>query len=153
MRLAALAMLMLAALLFSACGPTVTVSNRTPFVVRASVNAGGSSQMLSPSPNESSSAEVDQGPYRVTVVPDKDWVEYAKATRAYLNERIANSDNLTGPQLLETIQRLKDIASAMQKFEKAAGPASGCGGTVSNDASASVTVSLSDKGELVAACR
>ena len=143
-----------AALVFLAgCGPSITVQNSTRIPLRVVVSAGGRSDVLSPSPGESSAAEVDEGPYRATAIPDADWIEYAKLTRKVLNDQLANSDRLSGPQLLDLIQRLKDIAARMQQFEQAAGAGASCGGTVSSDSNGQVTVSQGADGKLVASCR
>lgn len=116
------------------CGPTVSVNNTTKFPVRAVVSTGGRSEVLSPSPGESSSADVEEGVYTVTVIPDQEWIDYAKSVRKYLNDQLANSGKLTGQQLLNVVQRLKDIAQQMAAFSKAAS-ASGasCGGSLSQD--------------------
>ena len=149
--LTALAVLLAAA----ACSPTVTVRNNTQIPVRAVVRSGGTVQTVSPSPNgESSLAEVQNGPYQVTVIPDAAWIEYARGVRAYLNQQIANSDNLTGPQLLEVIRRLKEIAARMQQFEQAAGKEGSCGGTLTDENSSAVaTVSVGISGALVITCK
>lgn len=134
-------------------GPTVTVENGTKFPVRVVVSAGGSSSVLSPSPGESSSADASEGPYRAYAIPDEDWINYAKDTRKYLNDQLANSDNLTGPQLLNVVQRLKDIASKMAQYDAAGGGGVGCSGTVSADHDGLVQVSVGADGKLTAACK
>ncbi|HKZ55257.1 MAG TPA: hypothetical protein VJ123_07235 [Anaerolineales bacterium] len=139
--------------LITGCAPVVTVQNTTRIPVRAFVWSGGRSEVLSPSPGESSSAEVSEGPYRVSVVPDQEWIEYAKATRRYLNERLADSDHLTGQQLLDVIRRLKDIAQRIQQFENAAGTGSGCRGKVSSEGGGLATISTSADGSLVVSCK
>src|SRR5437870_12132835 len=113
-----------------ACSPNIIVSNSTSFVVRAVVTNGGHSQVLSPSPGESSSAEGEEGPYSVTVIPDQEWLDHAIATRKFLNDQLANSENLTGPQLLEVVRRLKDIALKIKQFEDTAGNGQGCSGKI-----------------------
>ncbi|MBM3181081.1 MAG: hypothetical protein FJZ86_12090 [Chloroflexi bacterium] len=146
--------LILAAALLVGCAPTVTVSNTTSFPVRAIVRSGTSS-VLSPSPGESSSAEVTEGAYRVTVIPDAEWIEYAKLTRQVLNDQLAHADQLTGPQLLDVIRRLKEIALQMQAFEQAAGAGTSCGGKLGGEGadSAFVTVTQDASGALVVTCR
>lgn len=144
----------LAAALLVGCAPTVTVTNTTSFPVRAIVASKGTRNVLSPSPGESSTAEVVEGAYRVTVIPDAEWVEYAKLTRQVLNDQLANADQLTGPQLLDVIARLKDIATRMAQYEKAAGTSSSCGGNLtSENNSGFVTISLDANGALVVICR
>lgn len=91
------------------CAPAIVVQNNTTIPVRVVVSAGDIRGVLSPSPGEGSSIEVAEGAYRVAVIPDAEWIEYAKLSRKLLNERLANSDKLTGPQLLELIRQLKDI--------------------------------------------
>src|SRR6266550_4355256 len=86
------------------CSPVITVSNATSFEVWAVVTNAGHSQVLSPSPGESSAAEAQGGPYIVSVIPSQEWLDHANATRKFLNEQLANSDNLTGPQLLEVVR-------------------------------------------------
>src|SRR6266496_2440046 len=81
------------------CAPFITVKNNARFEVRAVIRNGGHSQVVSPSPGESSSAEGEEGAYTVTIIPDSDWLDHAKATRAFLNDQLAHADNLTGPQL------------------------------------------------------
>jgi hypothetical protein len=139
--------------LLDSCSPTVTVQNRTSFVVRAVISNAGKSDVVSPSPGESSSVEVSEGAYGVSVIPDTEWVAYAQATRAYLNQQLANSDTLTGPQLLEVIRRLKDVASRIQQFEQTGGKAAGCRGSVSGDGGGVVDVSVGANGALVVSCK
>jgi hypothetical protein len=135
------------------CAPVITVSNTTSFAVRAVVTSGGHSQVLSPSPGESSSAEAVEGPYRVTVIPDQEWLDHANATRKFLNDQLANADNLTGPQLLEVIRRLKEIALKIKQFEDTAGNGKGCGGNITQDGGGTVTVSTAADGSIIAVCR
>ena len=134
------------------CSPTVTVQNSTRFAVRVVVSSGGQTEVLSPSPGESSAAEVSEGPYRVTAIPDAEWITWAQLTRKDLNEQLANSDKLSGPQLLNVIQRLKTIAARMQEYEKA-GLGASCGGTVTQDSGGVATVSLGADGKIVASCK
>jgi hypothetical protein len=149
-----IAVVALAAVVFLAgCGPTVTVNNKTGFPVRVFVDASQEHEVLSPSPGESSTAEVSEGAFRVTAIPDAEWIAYARDTRKYLNDRLANSENLSGPQLLDVIQRLKDVALRMHQFETAAVGSAGCDGTVTNDSDASVLVSLGPSGALVLSCK
>ena len=138
---------------FEGCGPTITVQNNTKFPVRAVVSSGGKSEMLSPSPGESSSADASEGPYGVYVVPDEDWINYAKQVRQYLNDQLANSDKLTGPQLLNVIQRLKEIAMRMAQYERAGGSGNGCSGSVAEDKDGLVTITTKADGGLVVACK
>jgi hypothetical protein len=138
----------------SSCGgPTVTVENNTKFPVRVVVSSGGSSQVLSPSPGESSSADASEGPYRAYAVPDADWINYAKTKRKVLDDMLANSDQLTGPQLLSVVQQLKDIAQRMAQYDQAGASGTGCTGTVSSDHDGLVQVSTGADGGLVAACK
>ncbi len=142
----------LALVLLAGCAPMITVQNDTSFPVRAIVRSGKTTDVLSPSPGYSSTAEVTEGPYRVTVVPDAEWVEYAKTTRAYLNDQLAHADQLTGPQLLEVIRRLKEIATAMQQFEQA-GVGASCSGKITEEGGGLVTVTLGANGALVVVCQ
>ncbi len=134
-------------------GPTVTVENNTQFPVRVVVSSGGESQVLSPSPGESSAADASEGPYRAYAVPDADWINYAKDTRKFLNDQLANSDQLTGPQLLNVVQRLKDIAARMAQYDKAGTSGSGCSGAVTSEHDGLVQVSVGADGGLVVACK
>ncbi len=149
------AILLLMTALVVACGPFVTVENKTKIPVRVVVTSPGRSDVLSPSPGESSSAEVDEGAYSVAVIPDQEWIEYAKLTRQVLNDRLANSQNLTGAQLLDVVQRLKDIASKVQQFEQAAaGKGAGCRGSVGSDSGGGrVQVNIGVDGTLVVSCK
>lgn len=156
MRRIRLSFVWLGAIVFLAsCAPTITVVNNTTFPVRVVVVAGGTRQVLSPSPNgESSSAEVTEGRYVVTAIPDAEWIEYAKLTRKVLNEELANADNLSGPRLLEVIRRLKDIAARMQQFEQAAGTNASCAGNLAEGSSSVLAqVNVGANGRLVIACR
>ncbi len=141
-----------AALWIAGCAPEVVVQNNTSFPVRAIVVSGGRREMLSPSPGYSSSAEAAEGPYSIIVIPDAEWIEYAKGVRSYLNEQLANADQLTGPQLLEVIRRLKEIATQMQEFEKAAGASSRCSGAITSEGGGMVQINTAAEGQLVAAC-
>ena len=146
-----------AGLLMASCAPGIVIQNSTSFPVRAIIRAGGMTEVFSPSPGESSYAEVREGRYTATVIPDAEWIEYARATRRYLNEQLANSDSLTGPQLLDVIRRLKDIAAKMDQFERAAGSsavgAASCSGAVSEEADGLVTVRTLEDGRIVIECR
>lgn len=149
------ALCIVAAVLVSGCGPSITVYNRTRFPVHATVTQGKSREGVDPSPGESSTVDADFGPYRVYAVPDKDWIDYAKLTRKVLNDSLANADKLTGPQLLDVIQRLKDIADRIQQYEGAAGTGSSCAGNVSEKANSeyhSVELTVGADGRLAAAC-
>src|SRR5260221_3525818 len=129
------------AILLAACGPTITVQNKTGFAVRAIVKHAGGSDVVSPTPGESSSVNAEEGAYTVTAIPDADWISYAQTVRKLLNEQLANADNLTGPQLLDVVRRLKDIASKMQQFESAAGQGASCSSSVSQDSNGLVPIS------------
>ncbi len=135
------------------CGPTVSVSNKTGFAVRAIVISAGARSVLSPSPGESSTAEVQEGPYKVVVIPDAEWLDYAKLKRKVLNDALANSDSLSGQQLLSVVAQLKDIAAKMQAFEQAAGSGASCGGRVSEDGGGLAEVSQAADGKLVVVCK
>ncbi|MBI5878245.1 MAG: hypothetical protein HZB53_11400 [Chloroflexi bacterium] len=137
----------------AACGPSVTVSNMTTIPVRVIITSAGQHSMVSPSPHESSTAEVQAGPYVASVVQDSEWLAYAKLVRQDLNEQLANADRLSGAQLLDVIRRLKDIAARMQAFEKAAGVAATCTGTVEEDGSAAVEITQAPTGALVIRCK
>ena len=143
---------LIAACCLAGCGPTVTVQNDTKFPVRVMVVAGDGSESLSPSPGESSSAEVGEGRYGVTVIPDADWINYAKATRQFLNDQLSNS-SLSGAQLLNVIQRLKDIAKRMQDYQSAAGGEASCTGTVSQDSDGFATITTGADGKLKVTCK
>ncbi|MBI3915271.1 MAG: hypothetical protein HY327_13925 [Chloroflexi bacterium] len=147
-------LLIVSALGLTGCAPSLIVQNRTSFAVRVIIAGSAGTEVVSPSPGESSVAEMAVGSYRVTVIPDAEWIEYAKLTRKVLNDQLANSDQLTGPQLLEVIRRLKDIAIRMQQFEQAAASQAGCGGRISEDSGDGlVTISTASNGSLVASCR
>ena len=136
-----LAGLIVGAVLLVGCAPSVVVENKTGFAVRVVVHSAGRSEVVSPSPGESSVAEV------------VDWIEWAKLTRKVLNDQLTNSDQLTGPQLLEVVRRLKDIAARMQQYESA-GIGASCSGAVSSDGGdGSVVISTAANGALVATCR
>lgn len=134
------------------CAPAVTVNNKTTFPIRVMVRNGGSIQWVSPSPSESSSVEVGEGLYFATAIPDAEWTTYATAKRRYLNEQLANSQNLSGAKLLEVIQQLKEIAAQMQKFAEAADSNARCSGRVTEDATDTVTVTSGVDGKLRIAC-
>jgi hypothetical protein len=142
-----------AALLLSACAPALVVQNNTNFPVRVVVVAGDLRGVLSPNPGESSSMEVANGAYRVTAIPDAEWIEYAKLSRKLLNERLAAADQLTGPQLLEVIRQLKDIAQKMDAYDKAAASTSACRGAISDEGGGYVEVSQGSDGNLVVVCK
>ena len=139
------------------CVPTVTAVNNTSFPVRVIVSSAGSHDMLSPSPGESSSAEVTEGHWMATVIPDQEWIDYAKSVRQYLNDQLANPQHLSGQELLTVIQHLKEIAAQMQAFEKAAATQDGarCLGTINsdNDSTGTVEISTGADGALIAVCK
>jgi len=141
------------ALLLAACGPTVTVQNQTGFAVRAIVTTVSGGDVVSPSPGESSSVDAQEGAYTITAIPDQDWINYAQTARKLLNEQLANSDNLSGPQLLKVVQQLKDIAAKMKQFQATAGKGATCRGTINQDGSGgTATVSVAADGSLVVSC-
>jgi hypothetical protein len=146
-----------AAILTAGCAPGIVIQNNAPFTVRAILVVGGQSQVLSPSAGGSSYAEVGSGSYQATVIPDAEWIEFARGTRQYLNEQLANSGALTGEQLLDVIRRLSDIAIAMDRFERAARSsavgAASCSGAVSTEADGSVVVTTTEDGRILIECK
>jgi hypothetical protein len=134
------------------CAPVLTVQNDSTVPVRVVVSASGNRQVLSPSPGQSSSAEVGEGAYSAYAIPDAEWIEYARLTRRYLNDQLVNADNLTGTQLLEVIRRLKDIAARMQAYEGAAGSTGACNGTVSAEEAGLIRVAVGPDGKLQLTC-
>ncbi len=147
------ALCILGAVLVSGCGPTITINNRTRFPVTATVTSGERRETHSPSPGESSTMDAEVGPYFVYAVPEKDWLEYAKLTQKVLNESLADPSRLTGPQINDIIQRLKDIAVRIQQYEGTAGGGRTCRGTISESgAGGTVTIAVGADGRLVARC-
>ncbi len=140
------------AVLLAACGPSITVTNNTGFGVRAVVTSAAGVDVISPTPGNSSTVDANEGTYNVTVINDQDWIAYAQTVRKLLNEQLANSDNLTGPQLLNVVQRLKDIAAKMQQFQAAAGKGASCSGNLSSEAGGVVTVAQAADGSLLVGC-
>jgi hypothetical protein len=135
------------------CAPVITVHNSTAFVVRVIITNGGKLQTVAPSPGESSGVEAQEGPYTVAVVPDSDWLEYAKLVRQDLNEQLANP-NLSGDKIKQLVARLKDIAAKMKAFESA-GLGASCSGSITQDGGGSVTVSAAGvdrDGEIGVSC-
>jgi hypothetical protein len=148
------ALLLYAFTLLDSCSPNIVVSNTTNIPVRVTVTSGGKSDVLSPSPHESSATEATEGPYSAVVISDAEWIAYAQLVRSDLNQQIANSDNLTGAQLLSLVQRLKDIAAKMDQFNKAAKAGAKCSGQITAEGSGgAVTVSSGVNGELLIACK
>ncbi|RPI25242.1 MAG: hypothetical protein EHM70_20340 [Chloroflexota bacterium] len=144
------------ALILVGCTPSVSAINQTSFPVRVVIVSGKLREVLSPSPGESSTAEVGDGAWTATVIPDAGWIEYAKAKRAYLNELIANSQNMTGQELLDTIQALKEIATQMAAFEEAARgtPGASCSGAITDEVGfGEVVISAAPDGTLLASCK
>ncbi|HEV3234570.1 MAG TPA: hypothetical protein VG329_08485 [Candidatus Dormibacteraeota bacterium] len=149
-----LALVIGAVVALSGCVPTVTVQNNTKIPVRVVVsNPGGGAETFSPSPGESSNGDLAPGAYTVTVIPDTDWTSYATQSRQALNDQLANSQNLTGPQLLAVVQRLKDLAARMDQMQKSAGAGASCGGSVTEDSAATATISIGADGKLVIGCK
>lgn len=143
-----------ASVVLSGCVPTITVMNTTKIPVRVVVTSPkGGAETFSPSPGESSNGDLAPGAYTVTVIPDADWTNYAKLSRQALNDRLVNSQNLSGPQLLDVVQRLKDLAAKMDQMQKAAGAAASCGGSVTEDSAATATIAVGADGKLVVACK
>lgn len=145
--------IVLSAAILAGCAPSITVQNNTRIPVRAIVTSRGGNAVLSPSPGESSNAEVGEGRYTVTVIPDAEWIAYAKQVRQYLNDQLANSDRLTGAQLLDVIRRLKDIAEKMQQYEQAAGAGARCSGTVTSETDAVAQIAIGAGGALTVSCQ
>ena len=136
-------------------GPTITIKNNTQFPVRVIV-AQSRSQTVSPSPGESSevTGEEDNGVYTVTAIPDAQWLDYAKTKRKVLNDELANSQNLSGQQLLQVVNDLKEIAAQMQAFGRV-GAGAVCVGdyTKTESHNGVVQISQASDGSLVAACK
>ncbi|MEP7355688.1 MAG: hypothetical protein ABI847_00450 [Anaerolineales bacterium] len=140
------------AALADSCSPLVTVENKTQFEVRAIVTNAGHSSVISPSPGESSVAEAEEGAYKVVVIPSKEWLDHAIATRQFLDDQLAHADTLTGEQLREVTRRFVEIALKIQEFEATAGQAQICSGQITQDAGGHVTVSTASDGSIVVAC-
>lgn len=140
------------ALVIAGCAPAVSIHNGTTFAIRVIVISGSTSEVFSPSPGEDSSGDVSEGHYHATAILDREWIAWATATRAYLNDRLAQPDSMTGAQLLDVVQRLKDIAAKMKAYEDAAGSLNGCEGSVSSDANGQVTVTQAPDGSLRITC-
>ena len=119
--------------------------------MRAIVASPGGPEAVAPSPGESSSVEVEEGTFTVTAIPDSDWIDYARTKRKVLNDMLANSENLTGEQLLAVVAQLKDIALRIKQFQDAAGKSASCSATASSD-SAPIVVVSQGAGGLVAKC-
>jgi hypothetical protein len=151
-RVARVVLLVAAALALAACGPTVSVTNKTTIPVRVVLVSADGSETFAPSPGESSYAEVSEGQFTVTAVPDADWTNYAKLTRQDLNDQLANSQNLSGAKLLDLVRRLKEIASRMDQMKKAAGSAGSCSNTVTVDKNGAATVSIGADGKVAVRC-
>jgi len=141
-----------AAVGIAGCAPVLTVQNNSSIPVRVVVRGSGNNQVLSPSPGESSSAEVGEGAYSAYAIPDAEWIEYARLTRRYLGDQLANADNLTGAQLMDVIRRLKDIAARMQAYEGAEGSSGACRGTVSAEKDGLIRVAVGADGKLQLTC-
>lgn len=139
-------------LALAGCGPSITVENKTSFDVKVFVANNGHHEVLSPSPGNSSTMDATEGSYIVAAVRSEEWLNDAKATRQYLNGQLANMDSLSGAQLFEVVQRLKDIAKKMAEYENTKSGAS-CAGRVTEDASGLATVSVGAGGVLIAACK
>jgi hypothetical protein len=144
-----------AAVLVSGCGPTITVYNRTRIPVRAQVFQGKQHAVVNPSPGESSTVDADLGPYVAIAEPEEDWLRYAKLTQKVLNESLADPSRLTGPQITDIVQRLKDIVERIQQYEGAGGRRSSCRGKITEKEpeAHSVNVDVGVTGTLVATCR
>jgi len=78
---------------------------------------------------------------------------YTPATRQYLYDQLAHSENLTGPQLLDVIGRLKDIAVRMEQFQRAGASSATCSGAVSTEADGSVLVTTTEDGRILIECK
>ncbi|MBI5349127.1 MAG: hypothetical protein HZB77_07390 [Chloroflexi bacterium] len=141
------------AVLLVSCGPSIVVENKTSIPVRVIVRAGGKSEMVLLSRGESLSVEASEGVYRATAIPDETWIEYAKSMRKFFNDQLADSDKLTGAQLLDVIRSLKDIAQRMQQYEQAASSTASCGGRLAEDSTGLVVVSTAGTGGLVISCK
>jgi hypothetical protein len=148
-----LGLAMLAAVLLAGCAPSIVVQNKTSFGVRAIVTSGAGTEVLSPSPGESSTADGAEGSYTVSAIPEQEWLDWATATRKYLNDQLKDSSKLTGQQLLDLIDRLKSIATKMKQFQDAAASSgSYCTGVLSSDANGNAVIATKPGGGLVVSC-
>lgn len=147
-------LLVAVAAIVAGCAPTVVVENATTISVRVGIDSGFVHQMLSPSPGESSAVEVEEGNYRAVVIPDTEWIEYAKLTRTVLTEQVLTADpnRLSHEQLQDVIQRLKDITAQIEAFEAAASSRAACSGSVSESGGGGVIVSMAEDGTLAITC-
>ena len=121
------------------CSPTISVKNEAAFTVRVIIRNAGKLQTVAPSPGESAGAEGQNGPYFVAVVPDSDWLEYAKLVRKDLNEQLANPSGLSGDKIKQLADRLKSIAAKMKAYESA-GLGATCNGSITDKGGGVVTV-------------
>ncbi len=151
------------AVVFAGCAPSITVENRTPFDVRVIVNTPAGDETVAPTSGNNSEVAALEGRYNVTAFLDEEWIAWAKASRKGLNDSLADSSHLSGPQLLNVVQRLKDIAGRMQAYESTAGPPTGetprewvrrtwCSGEIPKDSDGATVTITTRYDRLVATC-
>ena len=147
------ASLLLAALAIAGCSPSLSVSNATSFEVRAIVaGEGGTRNVHLVRPGQSSSGDIPEGEYSVTVVPDQAWTAAARASRDVLLRRLARPDEL-GPTEVQAILRELDVLhEKLAAFEAEAATGASCSGTVPADGVGVADVGIEADGQLVVRC-
>jgi hypothetical protein len=147
-------LIILAAACIVGCAPMVTVENKSDTPVRVVLSGPNGRQILSPAPGNTTAGEVAVGEWRVTVIPDDEWREYALDTRDDLVERLKNPDDLSRAEVAETLDRIKEVSEQLEQFERAASDESpSCSGTMAQEEmTASATITQNDDGSFEVVC-
>jgi hypothetical protein len=133
----------------TACEPGVSVMNETTIEIRVLVTSGGRSSVVSVTPGESSNVEAT-GSFVAAVIPSEEWNQNMTILRNYLQEKMKNKNDLTGPQIQEVMKKLQEVEKQLQTYQKASGSA--CSGVVPEGELGYVTVTQAADGPLVVQC-
>jgi hypothetical protein len=147
-------LLLIAAALLAGCGPYVTLENKTDVGIKFITNVGGEQSATSVFPGETSSATgSDYGSYSISVIPNEDWLAWARDFTNALSDQLKHGRDLTPEDVQRITRNLATIREQMAQFEKLAKDAGAtCSGKTSDEKSSVVTVTRSDDGKLIVTC-
>lgn len=141
-------------LFLSSCAPLLRIENETTLGVKALVSIPGSMrQLVTVEPmNDAGLDTIGIGKYIVVVIPDKDWLEYARLQARVLNDLLTGSPNLSPQQANDIKTKLKEIHTALEQYEKAKSGAA-CSGKLDSEGFNLATISQDASGNLAISCK
>jgi hypothetical protein len=138
----------------TACSPSVSVENTTPFEVRAIVvgEGGGSRNVLLVRPGELSIGDLPEGAYRAAVVPEQVWSDIARSARGALADAMANPDALGSDGLQGVLLELDLLGTRADQLGSGTAGGATCEGSVDADGTALVSIFVADDGSVAVSC-